>query len=105
MHVFLQESEGGKQEVRVVNAWHQPKSTDTNLGTIASVFFFFSLIFFFSALPQSLTEVPCLLFGQPQTWGSFIAGRCLCRSFPLPPAWQALVLLALPRNAAASRRP
>lgn len=49
MHVFLQESEGGEQEVRVVNAWHQTKSTDTNVGTIASVFL--KVVLFF-ALPQ-----------------------------------------------------
>lgn len=38
MHVFLQESEGGEQEVRVVDPWHQPKSTGTTLGTIVVLF-------------------------------------------------------------------
>jgi len=39
MHVFLQESEGGKQEARVVDAWHWPEPAERNLGTIAVVFF------------------------------------------------------------------
>lgn len=77
------------------------RSPLTESGYNSISLFFFN---YFFALPRSLTEVPCLSLGQTQTWGSFIAGRCLCWSFLLPPAWQALVLPALPGNAAASRR-
>lgn len=75
MHVFLQESEGGKQEVRVVNAWHQPKSTDTNLGTIASVFFFFFLNFFFFCT-TTVTNRSALSVVRPDS----DLGELYCRS-------------------------
>lgn len=74
MHVFLQESEGGKQEVRVVNAWHQPKSTDTNLCTIASVFFFFLKFFFFCT--TTVTNRSALSVVRPDS----DLGELYCRS-------------------------
>lgn len=64
---FLQGSEGGTQEVRVVNAWHQPEPTDTIPRTIAA------LMAFFCTAP-SVTEVRCVL------WAAADLGEHNCRA-------------------------
>lgn len=78
MHVFLQGSEGGTQEVRVVNAWHQPKPTDTILCTIAAVSFFF-------CTAPSVTEVRCAALGRGRPGGARLQGRA-CRPGSAPTA-------------------
>lgn len=61
----------GTQEVRVVNAWHQPKPTDTILCTIAAVRFFF-------CTAPSVTEVRCVALGRSRPGGAQLQGR-VCR--------------------------